>query len=149
MTRAGDRIVLGLEIVLGAVPITIVGGIYSLLGLVFAPFSILVAVREGAFNVFAIWSGILALALGGAIGIVGLWVMILVAAAARPSRSQLIRVALRGTGIGVATAIATILLMLDGVFRGTPLVCYVLVAPLFVVAHRALTLESRAAQTQD
>lgn len=135
MTPRSDRVVLALEMLLGVLPITIIGGAYSLLGVLFGSVSIFLGVREHAFNVFAVWLGILALAGGGVFGIVGLWAVIALSAGLRPGPSMM-RVALIGSAVGVVAAAVTLLSMLAGLFDRRPAVVYLLLAPILVVLHR-------------
>jgi ethanolamine transporter EutH len=137
MTVRSDRIVLALEILLGVLPITIVGGGYSLLGLLFSIVSVFLAVREHAFNVFVFWLGILGLAASGLAGIVGLWAVIALSAAFRPTSSPMRRVAVIGSVAGVLAAAVVLGLMLIGRVDRRPAVAYILVAPILVVLHRA------------
>lgn len=135
MSPRCDRVVLTLEVLLGVVPITLTGGGYSLLGVISGSASVILAVRELAFNVFALWLGILALAGSGLFGIVGLWALIAVSAGFR-SRSSMTGVALTGSAVGVLAALVSLLLVLGGIFDRRPLAVYLLVAPILVVVHR-------------
>jgi hypothetical protein len=130
-----NRLVLALEVLVGALPITIIGGGYTLLGVLFGSVSVFLGIREHAFNVVALWLGILGLAAGGLFGIVGLWVLIALSAGLRP-RSSMTRVALTGSTAGVMASVVTLLLMLGGSFERRPPVIYLLVAPILVVLHR-------------
>ena len=134
---------LALEVAFGVLPITIVGGFYSILGLLFGTVSVVMSVLERAFSAFAFWFGILALAAGGFIGLVGLWAVIAISAASRPPRSSMIRVAVIGCAIGVLTAVAALLLMVGGAFDGRPPIIYGLVASIIVVLHRAPAIGKR------
>jgi hypothetical protein len=133
--RRSDRAVLALEVLVGVLPITIIGGGYSFLGVVFGSASVFLAIREHAFNVFALWVGILALAGSGLFGIVGLWALV-VLSMGFPPRLSMARVALAGSAVGVLAAVITLLLVLGGIFERSPLVVYLLVAPILVVLHR-------------
>jgi hypothetical protein len=137
MTRRNDRILLAVEVAFGVLPITIVGGFYSILGLLFGTVSVTMSVLERAFAPFAFWFGILALATGGFFGIVGLWTVVAISAASRPPSSSMIRVAIAGSAVGVLTAVAALILMVRGAFDGRPVIVYGLVASIIVALHRA------------
>lgn len=137
MTRRNDRILLALEVAFGVLPITIVGGFYSILGLLFGTVSLAMSVLERAFGAFALWFGILALAAGGFLGIVGLWAAIAISAAPGPPNSSMIRLAVTGSAVGVLTAVAALILMVRGAFDGRPSIIYALVASIIVALHRA------------
>jgi len=136
MTTRSDRLVLAIEVLFGVLPVTIIGGGYAILGVVFGSASVLIAVRELAVAVFALWLGILALAAGGLCGIVGLWSMVALSARLRPATPSMINVALMGSTIGVLTAVTGFVLMLNGTWERRPLVAYLLAAPIVVVLHR-------------
>jgi len=138
--RRFDRAILALEVLLGVLPITIIGGGYSLLGVVFGSVSVFLAVREHAFNVFALWLGILALSGSGLFGIVGLWALIALSMGFQP---RVVRVALTGSAVGVLAAVITLLLLLGGIFERSPVVVYLLVAPILVVLHRRPAIKRR------
>jgi len=141
MTVRVDRIVLALEVVFGVLPATIVGGGYSLLGVVFGIVSVLLSVRGLAFNAFVLWVGILAWAASGLAGIVGLWAAIALSAAYRPPSARMVRVAFVGSIVGVLAAVVGLGFMLMGGADRSPLFVYVLVAPILVVLHRVPRLQ--------
>jgi hypothetical protein len=132
-----DRLLLALEIVFGVLPVTIVGGGYSLFGLLFGTVYFALSVRAVAFDAFAWWCGVFALAAGGFVGIVGLWAVILISASSRRPSPPMIRVAVVGSGVGVLTAASALLLMGGGAFHAPWYIVYGLVAPIVVVVHRA------------
>jgi len=136
MTARFDRIVLALEAVF-VLPITIVGGGYSLLGLWFGIVSVFLAIRGHAFGVFALWLGILGLAASGLVGLAGLWAVIALSTASRPAASATIRVARVASIVGVLAAVVVLGLMLAGRVDQSRMIAYMLVAPILVVLHRA------------
>ncbi|HTK29799.1 MAG TPA: hypothetical protein VL309_09625 [Vicinamibacterales bacterium] len=145
MTRTG-RAVLALEVAAGVVPITIVGGLYAMMGLLFGAASLAASIAARSLDAAELWLGIFSLAAGGAVGLLGLWALVLATwttGSAQPPGITLVRAALGGSAIGVLTAAATLLLMYLGPFTGRPLFVYALIAPVFVVAHRAPPLARR------
>jgi hypothetical protein len=141
MNLRTDRIVLALEVLFGVVPTTIVGGGYSILGVVFGTVSVFLSVRGLAFDALVLWLGILALAASGVMGIVGLWALIALSAAYRPPSSQMIRIASVGSIVGVLAAVVALGSMLVGGADRRPLFIYILVAPILVVLHRGRRLK--------
>jgi hypothetical protein len=136
MTLQKDRILLALEVVLGVLPITIVGGVYSFFGLLFGSVSLVMSIRALAFGAFAWWFGIFALAAGGLAGVVGLWALVLIAASSQTPRPQMVRIAVIGSGVGTATALAALLLIGRNSSHPPWYALYSLVAPIVVVMHR-------------
>jgi hypothetical protein len=131
-----DRLVLALEVTLGVLPVTIVGGTYALMGIMFGTFSVLASMQQHAFDGFRLWFGILLLALGGLTGIAGLWLLV-VAAWMKDADQKLRTVALAASAVGVITAIVALMLAARG--REAPhwSILYLLVSPIIVVCHRA------------
>jgi hypothetical protein len=128
------RVVLAVELLLGVLPITIIGGVYGAMGLVFGSVSILVALSERTYPASLWWLGVFALALGGLVGILGLWLLI---AASELGGTKNVRFgAWAASIVGVITAVVALTLALS---RGTSrswLTIYLLVSPILVVCHR-------------
>ena len=130
------RLVLAVEIVLGVIPIAIVGGLYALMGTLFGTFSVLASIPQHSYDGFVLWFGILMLALGGLTGLAGLWLLV-TAAWMKQEDQRLRRASLRASTVGVVTAVVTLALAARG--RDVPqwTVIYLLVSPIVVVCHRA------------
>lgn len=138
-----DRILLALELVLGVLPITVVGGGYSLLGLLFGSVWLVMSLRALTFDAVAWWLAVFALAAGGLFGIVGLWSVMLISASSRRPALRMIRLALGGSSVGVITAVSAVLLIAHGGVGGARYILYMLVAPIVVVLHRAPAIAKR------
>jgi hypothetical protein len=143
MTRRSDRVLLALEILFGVLPITIVGGVYSVLGLLFGSVSLVMSVREYAFGAFPLGFGIFALAASGLIGIVGLWAVIALSAGVRPPTAPTINAALAASAIGALAATVGLLLMVGRVSEHRSLIVYSLVSPIVVLLHRGRSIAKR------
>ncbi len=143
MTARGDRILLMLELVLGVLPVTIVGGGYSLLGLLFGSVWLVMSVRALTFDAVGWWLAVSALAAGGLFGIVGLWSVMIISASSRRRTPPMIRIALAGSGVGVVTAVSAMLLTAWGAFNAPRSIVYGLMAPIVVVLHRAPAIAKR------
>lgn len=137
MTVRSDRILLTLELVLGVLPVTIVGGGYSLFGLLFGSVWLVMSVRALTFDAVGWWLVVFALAAGGLFGIVGLWSVMIISASSRRPAPPMIQIALAGSGVGVITAVSALLLMAGGDLASPRYVIYGLAAPIVVVLHRA------------
>jgi len=132
-----DRVVLAFEMIVGVLPITVVGGLYSILGLYVSPWALLMSLWMRAPAAFGLWLGVFALAAGGLFGIVGLWLVILLSWPVLPPRAQLARTALGGSVVGVVTAVAALSMMaVDSRLGEKSVVVAVVVAPVLVVLHR-------------
>lgn len=138
-----DRILLALELVFGVLPITIVGGAYSLIGLLSGGVWFVMSVRALTFDAVAWWLAVIALAAGGLVGIAGVWSLMLISASSRPPAPPAIRLALGGSTVGVITAVSALLLIADSGFEAPRYVLYGLVAPIVVVLHRGPALARR------
>lgn len=126
---------LAVEVALAVVPVTLVGGFYVLLGIYFGTVSLIVSILHGAVSGW--WLGVLALALGGLFGIVGLWLLVLSAVkdVAPITRTRAFAAAL----VGIVTTVAALALsMRDGAAPLDTWMVYVLVSPIVFVSHRAL-----------
>lgn len=131
-----DRAILVLEVAIGVAPITIVGGVYSLLGLYFSAGALIASVWARSVNAVPVFLKIFGLAAGGLAGIVGLWAVVLISASRRPPSAQLSRAALYGSAIGIITAVIAVILMIHGSVA-SPWPMAVVLGPVFVVLHRA------------
>jgi len=145
MTRA-DRLVLGIEIAVGILPITIVGGITSVMGMYFGGVSVAISVAERSLSAATLWLGILGLAAGGLAGIVGLWAVVLVTISPGRTDQALAKAAIFGSVTGVVTAAIAMLQAFRGDGRPSAEVVALLVAPVLVVAHRLPAILRRAAE---
>ena len=122
------------ELALGVIPITIVGGLYGVLGLYFGVVSIAVSLSQHSLSLSPFWLVILGLAIGGLVGIAGLWM--LMATSEGGGTRQARAIALGASGVGVVTALAALTLAIrDGNLRWST--AYLLVAPTIVAIHRA------------
>jgi hypothetical protein len=132
--RRVSRLVLAVEVALGVLPVTIVGGVYAVIGTMFGMFSVLFSVQRHAYDGIPFWMGVLALAFGGITGIAGLWM--LVAAAWAGGDRKLRNTALMASGVGILTAAVA---LAQASRREAPhwSVIYLLVSPIVVVCHRA------------
>ena len=129
-----DRIVLGVELLFGVLPISVVGGLYALLGIVFGVTSVLVSISQHSLSASMFWLAVLGIAIGGLIGITGLWLLVLVSELG--GTPQVRRAAVIACAIGIATAFVALSLAIrqDG---GVPLLTvYLLLSPVIVVCER-------------
>jgi hypothetical protein len=128
-----DRIVLGVELLFGVLPISVVGGLYALLGIVFGMTSVLVSISQHSLSASMFWLAVLGIAIGGLIGITGLWLLVLVSELG--GTPQVRRAAEIACAIGIATAFVALSLAIrqDG---GVPLTVYLLLSPVIVVCER-------------
>jgi len=136
VTGRADRLVLGLEIALGIVPITMVGGLYATIGMYFGGAAIAVSIAQRSLSGSTLWLGIMALAAGGLAGIVGLWALVLVTISSRPPDRVLMKTAIVGSVAGVATAALALIESLSASARPSATIVALLVAPVLVVVHR-------------
>ena len=139
MTPAERRIkhlVLALEVALGVVPVTIVGGLYVLMGMLFGTFSLIVSVQRHSLSAFVWWLGVFALALGGLAGLSGLWLLVLDAVKAVNRTVRM--AAFAASTVGVVTAVIALVLAERGSAAPHWWIVYLLVSPIIVVCHRAL-----------
>jgi hypothetical protein len=128
------RIVLGVELLFGVLPISVVGGLYALLGIVFGVTSVLVSISQHSLSASMFWLAVLGIAIGGLIGITGLWLLVLVSELG--GTPQVRRAAVIACAIGIATAFVALSLAIrqDG---GVPLLTvYLLLSPVIVVCER-------------
>jgi len=129
-----DRIVLGVELLFGVLPISVVGGLYALLGIVFGVTSVLVSISHRSLSASMFWLAVLGIAIGGLIGITGLWLLVLVSELG--GTPQVRRGALIACAIGIGTAFIALTLAIreDG---GVPLLTvYLLLSPVIAVCER-------------
>jgi hypothetical protein len=136
MVSRVDRVVLALEIALGVLPITVVGGLYSIMGLYFGAVAVVMSLLQRAPGVLAVWFGIFALGAGGLLGIIGLWAVVLICAGRRPPSAQLVRAAVYGSVVGVLASVTALLFLYRGTVSASPIIIGILLAPILVVAHR-------------
>jgi hypothetical protein len=129
-----DRIVLGVELIFGVVPISVVGGLYALLGIFFGVTSVLVSISHHSLNASMFWLAVLGIAIGGLIGITGLWLLVLVSELG--GTPQVRRTALMACGIGIATALIALTLAIRQDGSVPMLTVYLLVSPVIVVCER-------------
>jgi len=126
--------VLGVELLFGVLPISVVGGLYALLGIVFGVTSVLVSISQHSLSASMLWLAVLGIAIGGLIGITGLWLLVLVSELG--GTPQVRRAAVIACAIGIATAFVALSLAIrqDG---GVPLLTvYLLLSPVIVVCER-------------
>ena len=128
------RLVLIIELLLGVLPITIVGGVYGAMGLAFGSVSILVALSERAYAASFWWLGVFGLALGGLVGIAGLWLLVATSELGGTRRANLS--ALAASFVGVVTAAVALALALTHGTSRIWLTMYLLVSPVLVACHR-------------
>ena len=129
-----NQIVLGIELIFGVLPISVIGGLYALLGIFFGVTSVLVSISQHSLSASMFWLAVLGIAIGGLTGITGLWLLVLVSELG--GTPQVRRAALIACGVGIATAFIALTLALreDG---GVPkLTVYLLVSPVIVVCER-------------
>jgi hypothetical protein len=131
-----DRIVLGVELLFGVLPISVIGGLYALLGIFFGVTTILVSISQHSLRVSLFWLAVLGIAIGGLIGITGLWLLVLVSE--RGGTPQVRRAALMACGIGIATAFIALMLAIREDGGVPPLTVYLLLSPVIVVCERLL-----------
>ena len=136
MTRRADRLVLGFEIALGIVPITMVGGLYAIMGMYFGGVAMAVSIAHWSLSGSTLWLGIMALATGGLAGILGLWALVLVTISPSQPDRTLVVTAIAGSAVGVATAAVALIQSLSDSGSPSATIVALLVAPVLVVAHR-------------
>ena len=129
--RRINRFVLTLEVALGVLPITIVGGFYALLGGLFGTVSLMLSLAHLSLSVW--WLSVFALAIGGLTGITGLW--LLVAMAMTGTNRKMQTTAFVSSTIGVITAIVALVLAEQAPVVHRWAVVYLLVSPIVVVCH--------------
>jgi hypothetical protein len=128
--------------ILGVLPISIVGGFYAVIGSVFGIVSVLVSIYHRAWSSSLWWFGVLGLALGGLIGITGLWLLVLVSE--RGGTRRLRDAALAASAIGIGTSFVT-LSMASRDNRALPwTTIYLLISPIVVACHRWYRLFRRS-----
>jgi hypothetical protein len=146
VTPRADRVVLGIEIALGIVPVTIIGGLLAVFGAYVGSASLAIMAIQHAWSGAALWLSILALAIGGLAGIVGLWATVLVTISSPPPDRRFVRTAIAGCAIGVVTAVAAVLLLLRSPTGGAPRFIVMLAAATVVVVHRLPAIIRRSKQ---
>jgi hypothetical protein len=136
VTPRADRVLLALEVALGVVPVTIFGGVVAVLGAFVGSASLGIMIAQRTWDGASIWLVVLALAAGGLAGIVGLWATVLVTIAKPPPDRRLVRAAVSGSAIGVATAVAALRLLFQNPSGGAPRFVAMLAAATAVAVHR-------------
>jgi hypothetical protein len=129
-----NRIMLGVELIFGVLPISVVGGFYALLGIFFGMTSVLMSISQHSLSVSMFWLAILAIAVGGLIGIIGLWLLVLVSELG--GTPQVRRAASVACSIGIATAVIALTLAIRQDGNVSKLTVYLLVSPIVVVCER-------------
>jgi len=133
-----------IEMMLGVLPITVVGGFYSVLGIVFGVISVLISIQHKVPGAALWWLAVLALALGGLAGITGLWLLILVTEFGGTQSTR--RLAIAGSSIGVVTALTALVLSARNASLSWPTL-YLLLSPILVAVYRAYRLKTANAPT--
>jgi hypothetical protein len=133
------RLALMIEMMFGVLPITVVGGFYSLLGIVFGVISVLISIQHKVPGAALWWLVVVALAVGGLAGITGLWLLILVTEFGGTRTIR--RLAICGSSIGIVTALVAVTLSTSNGSLSWPTL-YLLGSPILVVAYRAYRLKT-------
>jgi hypothetical protein len=138
------RFGLMIEMILGVLPITVIGGFYTLLGIVFGVVSVFVSIQQKAPGAALWWLAVLTLALGGLAGITGLWLLILVTEFGGTQTTR--RLAIAGSSIGVVTALVAVALSTSNASLSW-WTLYLLVSPIVVLLYRAYRLKTASGPT--
>src|SRR5262245_1341926 len=138
------RFGLMIEMILGVLPITVIGGFYTLLGIGFGVISVVVSIQHKVPGAALWWLAVLALALGGLAGITGLWLLILITEFGGTPTTR--RLAIAGSSIGVVTALVAVALSTSNQSLSWSTL-YLLVSPIVVTVYRAYKLKTANAPT--
>lgn len=135
MQRRVDRVILAAEMA-AVVPLTLAGGLYSILGLYVSVGALIASAWTRSARNIGVFVETFALAAGGLAGLLGLWAVLAISAGRRQPSAPIVRIALAACAVGVLTAAAAVILMARGSVA-SPWTMAVVLAPVVVVLHRA------------